>query len=91
MKFDTKRPNSIRFRLLASTALLVAIILPITAFALTSYYRGAVEQTFDQRLKVHLDNLIAISLQQSREVEGVANSEGGAKPANQIKTQQEGH
>ncbi len=67
MNFKTDRPNSIRFRLLASTALLVAIILPITAFALTSYYRIAVEQTFDQRLKVHLDNLIALSLRQSRD------------------------
>jgi len=67
MNCETSRPNSIRFRLLASTALLVAIILPITAFALTSYYRIAVEQTFDQRLKVHLDNLIALSLRQSRD------------------------
>ena len=64
------RPNSLRFRLLASTALLVAIILPITAFALTSYYRIAVEQTFDQRLEVHLDNLVALSLRQARDSDG---------------------
>ena len=70
MNFEMNRPNSIRFRLLASTALLVAIILPITAFALTSYYRIAVEQTFDQRLKVHLDNLIALSLRQTRDDRG---------------------
>ena len=63
------RPNSLRFRLLASTALLVAIILPITAIALTSYYRVAVEQTFDQRLKVHLDNLVVVSLRQGREID----------------------
>ena len=66
------RPNSLRFRLLASTALLVLIILPMTAFALTSYYRSAVEQTFDQRLKVHLDNLVAVSLRLERESDGQA-------------------
>ena len=66
---NTLRPNSLRFRLLASTALLVAIILPITAFALTSYYRIAIEQTFDQRLEVHLDNLVALSLRQARDDE----------------------
>ncbi|MCP4934313.1 MAG: sensor histidine kinase [bacterium] len=63
------RPNSLRFRLLASTALLVAIVLPITAFALTSYYRIAVEQTFDQRLEVHLDNLVVLSLRRTRDDE----------------------
>lgn len=63
------RPNSLRFRLLASTVLLVLIVLPLTAFALTSYYRIAIEQTFDQRLKVHLDNLVAVSLRQTREHE----------------------
>lgn len=61
------RPNSLRFRLLVSTALLVAIVLPVTAFALTSYYRNAMEQAFDQRLKVHLDNLVAISLRDNQE------------------------
>ncbi len=64
------RPNSLRFRLLASTALLVAIVLPITAFVLTSYYRIAVEQTFDQRLEVHLENLVALSVRQARDEEG---------------------
>jgi signal transduction histidine kinase len=63
------RSNSLRFRLFASTALLVVIILPITAFALTSYYRSAVEQTFDQRLKVYLDNLVAVSLRRGRETD----------------------
>lgn len=70
------RPNSLRFRLLVSTALLVAIILPITAFALTSYYRNAIEQTFDQRLKVHLDNLVVVSLRLERENERSENGTG---------------
>ena len=78
------RANSLRFRLLASTALLVVIILPITAFVLTSYYRIAIEQTFDQRLEVHLDNLVALSLRQIRESEVSGNevreeNEGGAQ------------
>ncbi len=69
------RPNSLRFRLLASTALLVVIILPLTAFALTSYYRSAVEQTFDQRLKVHLDNLVVLALRLGREIDAHDNSD----------------
>ena len=75
------RANSLRFRLLASTALLVVIILPITAFVLTSYYRIAIEQTFDQRLEVHLDNLVALSLRQVRESEAFENvvREGSAQ------------
>ena len=68
MKFRT---NSLHFRLLASTALLVMIVLPLTVLALTSYYRNAVEQTFDQRLKVHLDSLVAVSLRPVRENEEV--------------------
>jgi signal transduction histidine kinase len=67
---NTLRPNSLRFRLLASTVLLVAIVLPITAFALTSYYRGAIETTFDQRLKVHLDNLVVVSLRLEQDNDG---------------------
>jgi signal transduction histidine kinase len=62
--------NSLRFRLLVSTALLVAVILPLTAFILTSYYRHVVENTIDRQLQVHLDNLIAVSLKLTREETG---------------------
>ncbi len=80
------RPNSLRFRLLVSTALLVLIIMPITALALTSYYRSAIETTFDQRLKVHLDNLVAVSLRLGQEGEVPYGEEAAAKRPGEEKT-----
>jgi len=59
--------NSLRFRLLATTALLVVVILPLTAIILTSYYRHEAERAIDIQLKVHLGNLIAVSLRQSHD------------------------
>lgn len=84
---NTLRPNSLRFRLLASTILLVAIVLPITAFALTSYYRSAIETTFDQRLKVHLDNLVAVSLRLGQDAEATDGEEESVEEADGQKSE----
>lgn len=72
------RTNSLRFRLLVWTALLVAVILPLTAFVLTSYYRHAMERSFDQRLKVYLDSLVAASL--NRNLDEAAGTRDGEPP-----------
>lgn len=53
------RFNSLAFRLFASAAALVLVVLPVAAFILVSYYRHAVERSFDARLNVYLTNLVA--------------------------------
>jgi signal transduction histidine kinase len=75
------RLDSLRARLLLSTAVLIAVILPATAIVLTSYYRGAIEQAFDARLKVYLDNLVAVSLSQSDADQSEPDPQGSNQPA----------
>jgi len=75
------RLNSLRLRLLVSTALLVAVVMPATALLLTSYYRHAIERAFDARLNVHLGNLIAVSLQYGAQDAGEGGSAALSGPA----------
>ena len=51
--------NSLSARLFAAAAVWALVVLPITAFALISVYRGAVERNFDARLNVYLTDLVA--------------------------------
>lgn len=53
------RINSLAFRLFASAAALAMVVLPAAAIFLISYYRDAVEHSFDARLSVFLTNLVA--------------------------------
>ena len=53
------RPNSLAFRLFVTAAAWALVALPITAFALVTVYRGAVERNFDARLNVYLTSLLA--------------------------------
>ncbi|GAB4225288.1 MAG: sensor histidine kinase [Methyloligellaceae bacterium] len=51
--------NSLAFRLFASAAVWMLIVIPITAFTLISLYRHDVEKSFDARLSVYLTTLVA--------------------------------
>lgn len=53
------RFNSLAFRLFASAAVLAAVVLPVTAVFLISYYRDNIERSFDARLNFFLTNLVA--------------------------------
>src|SRR5712671_2875341 len=53
------RTNSLALRLFLSAAAWTVVILVITAIALTSVYRGAVERSFDRRLGVYQRTLVA--------------------------------
>jgi signal transduction histidine kinase len=50
--------NSLAFRLSAAATACILLILPATAVALVSVYRGAVESSFDVRLNYYLQYLI---------------------------------
>lgn len=50
--------NSLAFRLSAAACACILLILPATAVALVSVYRGAVETSFDVRLNYYLQYLI---------------------------------
>lgn len=53
------RLNSLAFRLFASAALLAAVVLPVAAAFMISYYRATIERGFDARLNFFLTNLVA--------------------------------
>jgi len=53
------RLNSLAFRLFASAALLAAVVLPVAAIFMISYYRTSIERSFDARLNFFLTNLVA--------------------------------
>lgn len=53
--------NSLALRLFIAAAAWLLLIVPVTAFALISLYRGAVETSFDVRLNYYLQYLIAAS------------------------------
>ena len=53
------RLNSLALRLFAAASVWALVVLPITGIVLISFYRGAVERSFDARLNVYLTNLIA--------------------------------
>lgn len=53
--------NSLAFRLFVSSAAWTLLVLPLTAVALVSMYRGAMERNFDERLHQHIVSLIADS------------------------------
>jgi signal transduction histidine kinase len=55
------RTNSLAFRLLASSALLLLIGLGAGAFALMEVYQDAVRREFDRRLRIVYDDLIGFS------------------------------
>ncbi|MFP4536881.1 MAG: ATP-binding protein [Dichotomicrobium sp.] len=50
--------NSLAFRLSAAASACILLILPATAVALVSVYRGAVESSFDVRINYYLQYLI---------------------------------
>lgn len=53
------RANSLALRLILSATAAVVVILVITGFALSSFYRQTVERAFDRRLSVYLRTLVA--------------------------------
>ncbi len=53
------RANSLALRLFVSATGWTVGILILTAIALSSLYRPVIERTFDRRLDVHLNNLVA--------------------------------
>lgn len=53
------RPSSLAFRLVASSAAWSLLVLLFTGFLLSSLFRSAVERTFDERLILTLDGLLA--------------------------------
>jgi hypothetical protein len=55
------RTNSLAFRLLFSSALLVLIGLGAGAFALMEVYQDAVRREFDRQLRIVYDDLIGFS------------------------------
>lgn len=57
-----RRPNSLAFRLFVAAAVWSLLVLPVTAFLLSSLNRGAVERSFDGRLGSLLKNLIGNSI-----------------------------
>jgi signal transduction histidine kinase len=52
------RANSLALRLFVSATAVTAVILLVTGFVLSSFYRHAVERTFDDRLGVYLRTLV---------------------------------
>jgi signal transduction histidine kinase len=55
------KTNSLAIRLFVSSAAWTLLVLPITAMALVSIYRGAVERSFDAQLNQYIEYLIAES------------------------------
>ncbi len=55
--------NSLAFRLSAAACACILLILPATAVALVSFYRSAVESSFDVRLNYYLQYLIGATSQ----------------------------
>ena len=55
------RSNSLAFRLVAGAGLWIAAALVAGGFALSSIFADSVERSFDARLEVYLDGLIAVS------------------------------
>src|ERR1700692_841944 len=53
------RANSLALRLFLSATAWAVVILVITGIVLSSFYRQAVERTFDRRLGVYLRTLVA--------------------------------
>jgi signal transduction histidine kinase len=53
------RANSLALRLFFSAALWTVVILVLTGVVLSSFYRGAVERSFDRRLGVYLRTIVA--------------------------------
>jgi signal transduction histidine kinase len=53
------RGNSLATRLFLSATAWVVVILIVTGFVLSSFYRTAVERTFDRRLNLYLRTLVA--------------------------------
>lgn len=53
------RLNSLALRLFAGASVWALVVLPVTAIVLISFYRVAVERSFDARLNVYLTNLVA--------------------------------
>jgi signal transduction histidine kinase len=53
------RTNSLALRLFLSATVWTVVILLVTGFVLSSFYRGSVERAFDRRLGVYLKTLIA--------------------------------
>lgn len=54
-------PKSLAFRLFASAAAWMLVVIPVTAILLTSLYRQAIERNFDARLNAYLTSLVASS------------------------------
>ena len=52
------RANSLALRLFVSATAVTAVILLVTGYVLSSFYRHAVERTFDDRLGVYLRTLV---------------------------------
>jgi signal transduction histidine kinase len=52
------RANSLALRLFVSATAVTVVILLVTGFVLSSFYRHAVERTFDDRLGVYLRTLV---------------------------------
>lgn len=63
------RLNSLAFRLIATAAAWMLLVLPLTGFAIHSFYRTEVQASFDARIKVLLTVVLADSL-----------DHGGAEP-----------
>jgi signal transduction histidine kinase len=55
------RPNSLAFRLVASAALWCALLLSAGGFALAALFASTLDRTFDARLSVLLEGLVASS------------------------------
>ena len=53
------RANSLALRLFVSATAWTVVILLVTGFVLSSFYRDAVERSFDRRLNVFLRTLVA--------------------------------
>ena len=53
------RANSLALRLFLSATVWTVLILLITGFVLSGFYRDSVERAFDRRLGVYLKTLIA--------------------------------
>jgi signal transduction histidine kinase len=52
------RPNSLAFRLMASSAIVSIVLLLLAAFLLSSLFQQALERNFDARLRAVLDGLL---------------------------------
>ena len=58
---DSPRARSLAFRLVAAAALWITVALAAGGFLISALFRDSVERSFDERLTVQLESLIAVS------------------------------